>query len=441
MSNIINNNMINYDTCIDFIDRTEKILEKFSYTIYEKDSNNIPYPKNIKLETRKYLKETNKMNIHHYRCHIHVIADKNHKNTVNGTNLEISFTLSHRFKAEKGANKHSHIYLSIKYDDLSNKIILDGYKKKGNCPKKILEDTNADELSNFLIYENFMKMYDNDFDFIEQPINEKDLYNKSLDVSNIKFNKTLKKSFFMLRDNLFWSKLIKYSTTQLFDLLDNIFKYKSTNKSDIQSLIFPNKIKNNINDAQLKNFIDNIKKNHFPDEINNMIKFNKLKNYIDTRDKVMDFNNNFLNMIHEIIRIYNDYFCDYQLAKKIEKITDIENKKILASEENNYNNLLKVLIIYVIDDYIAVNKSKKLSYKNKSMIYYCDIIKKIITSIYDVKEKSILNKNNNELSNRYKIITNHLDNIRDKLFICDFLDGELNKINTFINTLETYQID
>ena len=107
---IKNTTMNGYQSCVEFIDRVERVLDGTKYTIYDLDANNKQYPKNIKLESRGYLKEPNKMNIHHYRCHIHIISDPNHVNTVNGTNLEISFTLSHRFKAEKGQNKHSHIY-------------------------------------------------------------------------------------------------------------------------------------------------------------------------------------------------------------------------------------------------------------------------------------------------------------------------------------------
>jgi hypothetical protein len=431
-------NLINYDTSIEFIDITEKILEKFNYTIYEKDNNNVEFPKNIKIETRKFLKEINKMNIHHYRCHIHIIADKNNKNTVNGTNLEISFTLSHRFKAEKGANKHSHIYLSIRHDTNNNIIIFDGYKKKGNIAKKILENTNADELGDFLIYENFLKMYDNDFDYIEQPIHEKELYNKCLDVGSINFNKSLKKSFFILRDNLFWSKLIKYSISKLFEVLIYIFKYKSNSIKNIQNLFFKDKnLDNLVDDTGFQDLIDNIKINHFPSNVNNMIKFNKLKNYIDTRDRILDFNNDFINMIYDIINIYNGYFYDNQLNKLILQIENPDTKNKLITEENNFHNLLKVMIIHVINEYINVNKSKKIGIKNNiSQIYYCDIIKKIISSIMDIKERINANKDDLDLVRRYNIIYNVLNNIRDKLFVCDFLNEEINNIYAFINKVK-----
>jgi hypothetical protein len=128
-----------------------------------------------------------------------------------------------------------------------------------------------------------------------------------------------------------------------------------------------------------------------------MIKFNKLKNYIDSRDKILDFNTNFINFINEIANIYNNYFCDNQLNKIILKISDNDIRNKLITEENNCNNLLKVLIIYVIDEYISINKSRKISYKYNSHIYYSDIVKKIINSIFECKEKLILNKTDNEI--------------------------------------------
>ena len=421
-----NTNLINYDTSIEFIDSVEQLLEKYNYTNYEEDENNVLVPKNIKLETRKFLKENNKMNIHHYRCHIHIIADKNNKNTVNGTNLEISFTLSHRFrvekKVEKKANKHSHIYISINHDIDNNTILLDGYQKKGTNSKKILENTNADELANYLIYENFLKMYDYNFDYIEQPINEKILYDKCLDIDNINFNKLEHKSFFMLRDNLFWTKLIKFSITKLFEVLIFIFKYKN------------NTINININHEFLE-LINNIKLNHFPSDITNMIQFNKLKNYIDTRNTILDFNNNFIEMIRNIITIYNTYFYDNQLNKLLsqEQNNDKNDKNKLINEENNYHNLLRIMIIYVINDYINVNKSKKICLKNNiTDIYYCDIVKKIINSIIDVKKRINVNKDDIDLVKRYNIIYNILNNIKEKLFVCDFLNEEINKINLFL---------
>ena len=419
MPNIITlkiTNLINYDTSIEFIDSVEQLLEKYNYTNYEEDDNNVLMPKNIKLETRKFLKENNKMNIHHYRCHIHIIADKNNKNTVNGTNLEISFTLSHRFrvekKVEKKANNHSHIYISINHDTVNNTILLDGYQKKGNNSKKILENTNADELANYLIYENFLKMYDYNFDYIEQPVNEKILYEKCLDINNINFNKSEHKSFFMLRDNLFWTKLIKFSITKLFDVLVSIFKYKS----------------NSINNIDFQELIDNIKLNHFPSDITNMSQFNKVKNYIGTLNTILDFNNNFIIMIRSIITIYNTYFYDNQLNKIL-----LQNNNKLIYEENNFHNLLRVMMIYVINDYININKSKKICLKNNiTTIYYCDFVKKIIISIIDIKKRINVNKDDIDLVKRYNIIYNILNNIKDKLFVCDFLNEELNKINLFI---------
>lgn len=429
---------INYETSIEFIDISEKLLEKFDYTIYERDSNDNLFPKNIKMETRKYLRESNKMNIHHYRCHIHIIADKNNKNTVNGTNLEISFTLSHRFKAEKGTNKHSHIYLSINHDIENNTIIFDGYIKKGNNSKKILENTNSDELGNFLIYENFLKMYNNEFEYVEQPINEKELYDESINTSPIVFNKSLKKSFFILRDNLLWAKLIKYSIDKLFNLILYIFKYKSNSTENIQNLFFKNKNLNNlINDEEFKNLVDNIKLNHFPPEINSIIRFNKLKNYIDTRDKIIDFNNNFMDMLHNITIIYNNYFYNNQLNYLISQIKDINIRNDFITEENYYHNLLKVLIIYIFNEYININKSKKISVKNNlPQIYYCDIVKKIVSSIIDNKEKININKYVPELFNKYNIIYNVLNVIRDKLFICDFLNEEINNIYFFVRKIK-----
>ena len=91
------------------------------------------------------------------------------------------------------------------------------------------------------------------------------------------------------------------------------------------------------------------------------------------------------------------------------------------------------MIIYVINDYINVNKSKKICLKNNiTDIYYCDIVKKIITSIIDIKKRIIVNKDDIDLVKRYNIIYNILNNIKDKLFVCDFLNEEINNINLFI---------
>ena len=133
-------------------------------------------------------------------------------------------------------------------------------------------------------------------------------------------------------------------------------------------------------------------------------------------------------MIRSIITIYNTYFYDNQLNKIL-----LQNNNKLIYEENNFHNLLRVMMIYVINDYININKSKKICLKNNiTTIYYCDIVKKIIISIIDIKKRINVNKDDIDLVKRYNIIYNILNNIKDKLFVCDFLNDELNKINLFI---------
>ena len=427
---IKNNQMNGYNSCIEFIDKIEKILDKSKFTIYDLDQYNRQFPKNIKMETRAYLKEQNKMNIHHYRCHIHIIADSNADNTVNGTNLEISFTLSHRFKAERGANKHSHIYLSVNYDNEKQCLVYDGYKKRNNIHKKILENTNADELAEYLLYENYLKIIEDDFEFIEQPISEKRLYDKTLEIVKYRSHKYFKKSFFILRDVIFWSKLIKYSTIQLFKVIDYIFKLNISKCNIIQNV--PKNVYENISFEYFQNLVNDIKDKHFPDEINTIPPHNKIKNFIDTFNMINNFEYNFVNFINTTADYYNNYFLNSQLLHKINLIKDEDVKKEFIIKENNFSNLFKVLIIYILNDYIKVSKNtnKTIYYNNMfdNKINYCDIIKIIIQSIYNIKDKLISQKNIIliEDRDRYNIIYNYLQKIKNNIFECKFMNYDFN---------------
>jgi hypothetical protein len=424
---IKHDNMDGYQSCVNFIDRIEKVLDGTKYTIYDLDVNNKQYPKNIKLESRAYLKEPNKMNIHHYRCHIHVISDPNPVNTVNGTHLEISFTLSHRFKAEKGQNKHSHIYLSIYYDTEKNTLVFDGFRKKGNISKKILENTNAEELANFLLYENYLKMINDDFELIEQPISEKKLYEKTLEIDNIRTNRYLKKSFFLLRDNLFWSKLIKFSVEQLFKVLTNLFKLKFVNNT------LTNWNENNsINPNEFQNMINEIKNKHFPDEITTIPPFNKIRNFRDTLYLVTNFDSNFKYLMDEIINIHNNYFSNSQLIHTINSLTDNELKTELCAKQIKYNNLIKVFMTYIIPEYIRYNKKKVILNYNSVNINYSDIVQKIITNIYYFKDNIINCKSETEMV-RFKNIYDSLVIIKDNIFNCIYFDTEIDDIYNLIN--------
>ncbi len=425
---IKSNNMDGYQSCVDFIDRVEKVLDGTKYTIYDLDVNNKQYPKNIKLESRAYLKEPNKMNIHHYRCHIHAISDPNPVNTVNGTNLELSFTLSHRFKAEKGQNKHSHIYLSIYYDNDKQSLVFDGFKKKGNLSKKILENTNAEELADFLLYENFSKMINDSFELIEQPIHEKRLYEKALEIEGIRSNHSLKKSFFLLRDNLFWSKLIKYSVQQLFTVLTNLFKLKYINSNIVNWTDT-----NCIQPMEFQNIINEIKNKHFPDEISSIPPFNKIKNFRDTLYLVTNFNEHFKYLANEIVSIYNNYFSDSQLLTMIESLEDNILKKELIKKEFEYSNFIKVFINNIISEFIRNNKKRVILNYGSSNIHYCDIVQKIINSIYNTKDNIINNKS--QLNTTYNILLS----IKDKLFNCDYFDNEIDDIYILIATVKKMQ--
>jgi len=442
---IKNNQMNGYNSCIDFIDKIEKILDKSKFTIYDLDQYNRQFPKNIKMETRSYLKEPNKMNIHHYRCHIHVIADSNSDNTINGTNLEISFTLSHRFKAEKGANKHSHIYLSVNYDNERQCLVYDGYKKKNNVHKKILENTNPDELAEYLLYENYMKIIEDDFEFIEQPISEKRLFDKTLDIVNFRSHKYFKKSFFILRDNLFWSKLIKFSTNQLFNVLDGIFKLNISKCNIIQNV--PKDLYNDISFDNFQELVNDIKDKHFPDEISTIPPHNKIKNFIDTYNMINNFEYNFVNLIQSVAYYYNKYFLNTQLLNKINLINANDNikddiKKEFIKKENYFSNLLKVLIVYILNDYIKISKNKSLSYNNifYNKINYCDVVKVIINSIYNIKDKILSTKNiiTNEDKDRYSIIYDFLKKIKVDIFDCKFLVEDLEDLDMFIQDVDNY---
>ena len=439
---IKNNQMNGYNSCIEFIDKIEKILDKSKFTIYDLDQYNRQFPKNIKMESRAYLKEQNKMNIHHYRCHIHIIADSNADNTVNGTNLEISFTLSHRFKAERGANKHSHIYLSVNYDNEKQCLVYDGYKKRNNIHKKILENTNADELAEYLLYENYLKIIEDDFEFIEQPISEKRLYDKTLEIVKYRSHKYFKKSFFILRDVIFWSKLIKYSTIQLFKVIDYIFKLNISKCNIIQNV--PKNVYENISFEYFQNLVNDIKDKHFPDEINTIPPHNKIKNFIDTFNMINNFEYNFVNFINTTADYYNNYFLNSQLLHKINLIKDEDVKKEFIIKENNFSNLFKVLIIYILNDYIKVSKNtnKTIYYNNMfdNKINYCDIIKIIIQSIYNIKDKLISQKNIIliEDRDRYNIIYNYLQKIKNNIFECKFMNYDFNELEYFINEVDTY---
>ena len=423
-----NTNMNEYNTCINFIENLEKTLETSNFTVFEIDSNNKEFPKNIKLETRAQLKEPNKINIHHYRCHIHIIVDSNQNNTVNGTHLEISFTLSHRFKAEKGLNKHSHIYLSLSYDRENKKIIYDGFRKKNGSSKKILENTNANELADFLLYENYSRMINEDFELIEQPISEKKLFDKCLDICNIRSNKQFKKSFFLLRDNIFWEKLIRYSVVQLFNVLDNLFKInqnKFIEDSDFQP----------INREEFQSLINNIKNKHFPDDISTIPPYNKIKNFLWTKDAIINFDYEFKNFIEEIVYLFNNYFCNGQLLNRIKFFEDSEEKKELILMENYYNNLFKVIITQIIPQYISTTKSRiNTDINEASRIHYHDIVQKIIEAIQSTKDKIINSKNESDKS-RLQIIYDMLIKIKSRIFVCDFMKEELYNLNLTIRKL------
>ncbi len=409
-----------FNNCAEYIDFVEKTLEKSDYTIYELDKENKKFAKNIKLETREYLKEPNKINIHHYRCHIHMIADKISSNTVNGSNLEISFTLSHRFKAEKGSNRHSHIYLAISYDSVNNKIVYDGYKKKGNIAKKILDNTNANELADFLLYENYMRMIDENFELIEQPVNEKSLFEHCNQMKNIRLNRSYKTSFFLLRDNLFWSKLIKFSIDRLFNLLNNIFKIDD----EYNPIIRYNDIMEKINKEGFTDIITEIKSKHFPDEISTIPPHNKLKNFCETRDKVLSFEKKFTSLIQNTIKAYNSKFSSNQLYIKLK---DLKNPELLVQEQK-LNNIVKILINYIMPNYITV-KNNKISLGITSKITYDEIVNKIIMSIYNLKERIISSKTDLEEKKRLQITYDILTFIKDKLFVCDFMDEIFVEIN------------
>jgi hypothetical protein len=422
--------MDGYQSCVDFIDRVERVLDGTKYTIYDLDVNNKQYPKNIKLESRAYLKEPNKMNIHHYRCHIHVISDPNPVNTVNGTNLEISFTLSHRFKAEKGQNKHSHIYLSIYYDNEKDSLVFDGFKKKGNVSKKILENTNADELADFLLYENFLKMINDSFELIEQPVNEKRLYEKVLEIDGIKTNHNIKKSFFLLRDNLFWSKLIKYSVDQLFKVLTNLFKLKYINNNIL------NWTDNNyIQPIEFQNMINEIKNKHFPDEISTIPPFNKIKNFRDTLYLVTNFDEHFKYLANEIVSIYNNYFSESQLINMIETIEDSILKRELIQQDLEYSNFLKVFITNIIPEFIRNNKKRVTLNYGTNTIHYYDIVQKIINNICNTKDNIINNRANQNLHITYNILLS----IKNQLFNCEYFDNEIDNIYYLIATVKKMQ--
>jgi hypothetical protein len=420
-----NTNMNEYKVYVDLIGNLEKTLETSNFTVFDIDSNNKEFPKNIKLETRAHLKEPNKINIHHYRCHIHIIADPNVNNTVNGTHLEISFTLSHRFKAEKGSNKHSHIYMALSYDRENKKIIYDGYRKKNGFSKKILENTNAYELSEFLLYENYMRMINEDFDLIEQPISEKNIFDKSLEIYNIKSNKNFKKSFFLLRDNIFWSKLIKYSVVQLFNVLDNLFKL-NINKFFEDPEFKP------INYSSFTDLINSIKTKHFPDEISTIPPHNKIKQFLWTSESIINFDYEFKNFVEEVVWIYNNYFTNSQLLNKIKLIDNTNERNNMTNTENYYNNLFKVIITQLIPEYITINKSKITTNFNEVRIHYHEIVKKIIETIQSTKDKLLNSKVENEKT-RLQIIYDILINIKSKIFICEFMKDELQEIHRLIN--------
>lgn len=422
------NDGTNYDNCINFLDYIEKMLEICKFTIYDVDKNNKEYPKNIKIEPRAFLGEINKLIIHHYRCHIHVIADANTKNTVNGSNLEVSFTLSHRFKVEKGYNRHSHIYLSLHYDSEQDKIIYDGYLKKQQGFKKILENTNPDEIADFLLFENYLRMTTENFQYIEQPINEKQIYNDCLEMTRFKSNKNFEKSFFILRDNIFWSKLIKYSIKQLFTVFDCLLRIKDHS-------IIANNFKNSVNKDEFQYIIDQIKAKHLPDEISTIPKYHKITNFIETKNEIISFNNKFTHFVETIIDIYNNNFSNLQLINKIKQMKfDNNTENNYLQIENDINNFIKVLIIYVISDHLITdNKTNTIKLNSTKITNYNAMIKHIVTHIINIKDKIISGKIDSVSLNRHKIIYNNLMKIKDKLFVCDYMCDELLYINTFIS--------
>lgn len=403
--------IIDYSKALDIIDSIENILTKSNYTIYETIKGK-KVPKNIKLETRAILGESNKINIHHYRSHIHMIADTDNKLTATGNNLEIAFTLSHRYRADKGTNKHSHIYLGFTYDEEKDKIIYDGYKKTNHGSKKILVNTNAEEIAEFLIYENILRMFNEDFDLVETPINEIKVYKEMLDSFSNKSNKNFKKSFFTYRDFYFWSRLIKHSVGKLFDLLNNILHLEFSGEKFmcVPYILQEINFKNKINIGQFINFISDIKLNHYPDSVKSMLFFSRVQNYSYAYSKIIDFKHNFKNFIKEIISMYNNYFSN--------------------EESSVFSNLIKTIIIYVIDDYFIVNpknKKKIIANFDEDSINYHQIVKKIIKNICLLKEKMINNKDLIEVD-RLKISYDMLTYVKNKLFFFDFLQYDLREI-------------
>jgi len=411
---------IDYSKALTIIDSIENILTKSNYTIYEL-VNGKKVPKNIKLETRSFLENPNKINIHHYRCHIHMIADSDNTNTATGNNLEIAFTLSHRYRADKISNKHAHIYLGFAYDESIDKIIFDGYQKTNNGPIKIIKDTNADEISDFLIYENISRMFNEDFDLVETPVNEIKVYKEMLKSYNHKSTKNLKKSFFTYRDFYFWSRLIKYSVNKLFDLLNNLLRLEFTGEKFVclpRILEKTVNLQNKINISEFIELINDIKLNHYPDSVKSMPFFNKIQNYSYAYNKIIDFGNNFKSFIKEIIYLYNNYFSD--------------------GESNNFSNLIKTLLVYVLDDYFIVNpKNKSLiiaNFQDNKPIHYYQIVKKIINNLYLIKKKILNLEDLDDLkeSKRLKISYEILLYIKNKLIFFDFLRSDINEIKYLI---------
>ncbi len=421
-----------YSTCINFIDRIECILE--NYTLYEKDEYGTNKPKNIKLETRAILNESNKINIHHYRCHIHIIADRDCSNTVNGTNLEISMTLSHRFRATKNNNNHSHIYLGLSYCDQTKQIVFDGYRKTGTKTIKILNNTNPDELCDFLLYENITKMINGNFEYVDSPVGEKKLFTQAVGDVNL-FGISNRKSFFIMRDIMFWSKLIKFSVNQLFVLLTKIFEYKSQRTSDPHDIVslLSTKSEHCISKKELTNIINNMKKSHFPADIPSITNLNCGQVYSKTRDDVLRFSDNFSVLIEKVVDIFNRYFSSNQLLTFLtqqNKHNDLSTVELLNTE-NKYNNLFKIFLKRICEKYVTITEDG-MSVKKQTYHYY-EIVKNTISSIQDIKAKLI--DGDNVFINQ--IIYDGLIFIKDRIFFCNYLTDEINSFESFIGRLST----
>ena len=157
---------------------------------------------------------------------------------------------------------------------------------------------------------------------------------------------------------------------------------------------------------------------------------------------INNFEYNFVNLIQSVAYYYNKYFLNTQLLNKIHLIKDDFIKKEFIKKENYYSNLLKVLIIYVINDYIKITKNKMISYNTMfdDKINYCDVVKVIINSIYNIKDKILSTKNliSNEDKERYSTVYDILKKIKIDIFDCKFLVTDFEDLDMFIQEIEQY---